>query len=124
MSKGFLHAGPPDCKYGTLPTVDDFLETIEHENGAIEIREKKNVENTLEKFVETKKNFEKEQSDPLVEIQNLTVRFRSSKGFLRKKTEDVLAVDGIDLTIQKGKTLDGWANRVVVKLLQDEPFCT
>ena len=52
-----------------------------------------------------KKNFEKEQSDPLVEIQNLTVRFRSSKGFLRKKTEDVLAVDGIDLTIQKGKTL-------------------
>ena len=66
-------------------TVDDFLETIEHENGAIEIREKKNVENTLEKFVETKKNFKKEQSDPLVEVQNLTVRFRSSKGFLGKK---------------------------------------
>ena len=104
--KGLLACRPTlDCKYGTLPTVDDFLETIEHENGAIEIREKKNVENTLEKLVETKKNFEKEQSDPLVEVQNLTVRFRSSKGFLGKKTGDVLAVDGIDLTIQKGKTL-------------------
>ena len=58
--KGFLHAGLPlDCKYGTLPTVDDFLETIEHENGAIEIREKKNVENTLERLVETKKTLKR-----------------------------------------------------------------
>ena len=39
--KGLLACRPTlDCKYQTLPTVDDFLDTIENEDGTIEIREK------------------------------------------------------------------------------------
>ena len=56
-------------------------------------------------MLEEKQASEDEQTEPLVEVQNLTVCFRSSRGFLRGKTEEVRAVDGIDLTIQKGKTL-------------------
>ena len=87
------------------PTVDDFLDTIENEDGTIEIREKENVKSTLKGLLEEKQASEDEQTEPLVEVQNLTVCFRSSRGFLRGKTEEVRAVDGIDLTIQKGKTL-------------------
>ena len=56
-------------------------------------------------MVEDQQTQEDEHTEPLVEVQNLTVCFRSSRGFLGGKTEEVRAVDGIDLTIQKGKTL-------------------
>lgn len=104
--KGLLACRPTlDCKYQTLPTVDDFLDTIENEDGTIEIREKENVKSTLKGLLEEKQTSEHKHTEPLVEVQNLTVCFRSSRGFLEGKTEEVRAVDGIDLTIQKGKTL-------------------
>ena len=104
--KGLLACRPTlDCKYETLPTVDDFLETIENEDGTIEIREKETVKSTLEGLVQDQQTQEDEHTEPLVEVQNLTVCFRSSKGFLGGREEEVRAVDGIDLTIQKGKTL-------------------
>jgi len=104
--KGLLACRPTlDCKYETLPTVDDFLDTIENEDGSIEIREKENVKSTLEGLVEEKPTSEDEHTEPLVEVQNLTVCFCPSKGFLGGKKEDVRAVDGIDLTIHRGKTL-------------------
>ena len=103
--KGLLACRPTlDCQYQSLPTVDNFLDTIEQEDGTIEIREKENVKSFLERLVEQKKSSKNADTKPLVEVKNLTVRFRSSRGFLGK-TEEVRAVDGIDLTIQKGRTL-------------------
>jgi len=107
--KGLLACRPTlDCKYHTLPTVDDFLETKENDDGTIEIYENPEAEKQLRKlesattsesdsFSETNKN--------LVEVSGLKVYFRSSKGFLGGVKEEVQAVNGIDLTIQKGETV-------------------
>ena len=107
--KGLLACRPTlDCKYHTLPTVDDFLETKENDDGTIEIYENPEAEKRLRKlesattsendsFSETNKN--------LVEVSGLKVYFRSSKGFLGGVKEEVQAVNGIDLTIQKGETV-------------------
>jgi peptide/nickel transport system ATP-binding protein len=107
--KGLLACRPTlDCKYHTLPTVDDFLETKENDDGTIEIYENPEAEKRLRKlesattsendsFSETNKN--------LVEVSGLKVYFRSSKGFLGGVKEEVQAVNDIDLTIQKGETV-------------------
>ena len=107
--KGLLACRPTlDCKYHTLPTVDDFLETKENDDGTIEIYENPEAEKQLRKlesattsesdsFSETNKN--------LVEVSGLKVYFRSSKGFFGGVKEEVQAVNGIDLTIQKGETV-------------------
>ena len=107
--KGLLACRPTlDCKYHTLPTVDDFLETKENDDGTIEIYANPEAEKRLRKlesattsesdsFSETNKN--------LVEVSGLKVYFRSSKGFLGGVKEEVQAVNGIDLTIQKGETV-------------------
>jgi peptide/nickel transport system ATP-binding protein len=107
--KGLLACRPTlDCKYHTLPTVDDFLETKENDDGTIEIYENPEAEKRLRKlesattsendsFSETNKN--------LVEVSGLKVYFRGSKGFLGGVKEEVQAVNGIDLTIQKGETV-------------------
>ena len=107
--KGLLACRPTlDSKYHTLPTVDDFLETKENDDGTIEIYENPEAEKQLRKlesattsendsFSETNKN--------LVEVSGLKVYFRSSKGFLGGVKEEVQAVNGIDLTIQKGETV-------------------
>ena len=107
--KGLLACRPTlDCKYHTLPTVDDFLETKENDDGTIEVYENPEAEKRLRKlesattsendsFSETNKN--------LVEVSGLKVYFRSSKGFLGGVKEEVQAVNGIDLTIQKGETV-------------------
>jgi peptide/nickel transport system ATP-binding protein len=43
--KGLLACRPTlDCKYHTLPTVDDFLETKENDDGTIEVYENPEVE--------------------------------------------------------------------------------
>jgi peptide/nickel transport system ATP-binding protein len=107
--KGLLACRPTlDCKYHTLPTVDDFLETKENDDGTIEVYENPEAEKRLRKlqsattsendsFSETNKN--------LVEVSGLKVYFRSSKGFLGGEKEEVQAVNGVDLKIQKGETV-------------------
>ena len=55
--KGLLACRPTlDCKYEILPTVDDFLDTVEYEDGTVEIREKTDVESKLVRFVEEKRH--------------------------------------------------------------------
>ena len=104
--KGLLACRPTlDCKYEILPTVDDFLDTVKCEDGTIEIREKMDIESKLERFVKEKRNPKNQNSEPLVEVNNLSVHFRSAKGFFGRKTDEVRAVDGIDLKIKRGKTL-------------------
>ena len=39
-----------DCKYHTLPTVDDFLETKENDDGTIEVYENPEAEKRLRKL--------------------------------------------------------------------------
>ena len=107
--KGLLACRPTlDSKYHTLPTVDDFLEIKENDDGTIKIYENPEAEKQLRKlesattsdsdsFSETNKN--------LVEVSGLKVYFRSSKGFLGGVKEEIQAVNGIDLTIQKGETV-------------------
>ena len=104
--KGLLACRPSlDCKYQTLPTVDDFMDTIENKDGTIKILEKNNIESTLGELVEKKQNSKNKHTQPLVEVRNLTVYFRSSKGLFGGESEEIHAVNGIDLTIHKGKTL-------------------
>ena len=106
--KGLLACRPTlDCKYETLPTVDDFLDTVESEDDTIVIREKKDTEFTLQRLVEKKQKTKNANSKPLVEVNNLSVFFRSAKGFFRRNTDEVRAVDGINLTIQQ----DAWSCR-------------
>ncbi|MAK45680.1 MAG: ABC transporter ATP-binding protein [Opitutae bacterium] len=103
--KGLLACRPTlDCKYEILPTVDDFLDTVEYEDGTVEIREKTDVESKLVRFVEEKRH-PKIHTEPLVEVSNLSIHFRSTEGFFGRMNNEVRAVDGIDLTIRRGKTL-------------------
>jgi peptide/nickel transport system ATP-binding protein len=107
--KGLLACRPTlDCKYHTLPTVDDFLETKENDDGTIEIYENPEAEKRLRKLqsaTTSENNSFSETNKNLVEVSGLKVYFRSSKGFLGGVKEEVQAVNGIDLTIQKGETV-------------------
>ena len=107
--KGLLACRPTlDCKYHTLPTVDDFLETKENDDGTIEVYENPEAEKRLRKLesaTTSENNSFSETNKNLVEVSGLKVYFRSSKGFLGGVKEEVQAVNGIDLTIQKGETV-------------------
>jgi peptide/nickel transport system ATP-binding protein len=107
--KGLLACRPTlDCKYHTLPTVDDFLETKENDDGTIEIYENPEAEKRLRKLesaTTSEKDSFSETNKNLVEVSGLKVYFRSSKGFLGGVKEEVQAVNDIDLTIQKGETV-------------------
>jgi peptide/nickel transport system ATP-binding protein len=107
--KGLLACRPTlDCKYHTLPTVDDFLETKENDDGTIEVYENPEAEKRLRKLksaTTSENNSFSETNKNLVEVSGLKVYFRSSKGFLGGEKEEVQAVNGIDLKIQKGETV-------------------
>jgi len=106
--KGLLACRPTfETKYRILPTVDDFLETEEAPDGSLTLRERPNSAERLaelEKQVDRKQPAE-ESSVPLLEVKDLRVHFTSGGGFLGKPRETVKAVDGVDLSIPKGKTL-------------------
>jgi peptide/nickel transport system ATP-binding protein len=107
--KGLLACRPTlDCKYHTLPTVDDFLETKENDDGTIEVFENPEVEKQLRKLksaITSERDPFSESNKNLLEVSDLKVYFRSSKGFLGGVKEEVQAVNGIDLKIQKGETV-------------------
>ena len=106
--KGLLACRPTfETKYRILPTVDDFLETEEAPDGSLTLRERPNSADRLaelEKQVDRKQPAE-ESPVPLLEVKGLRVHFTSGGGFLGKPRETVKAVDGVDLSIPKGKTL-------------------
>ena len=107
--KGLLACRPTlDCKYQILPTVDDFLETKQCVDGTIEIYENKEAEKLLRKLESPsplKNDSYSETNMPLVEVTDLKVYFHNTKSFLGGEPEEIRAVDGIDLTINKGKTV-------------------
>jgi peptide/nickel transport system ATP-binding protein len=108
--KGLLACRPTfETKYRVLPTVDDFLETEEAPDGSLTLRERPDAADRLAEL-ESKSAPEKQGEDsselePLLEVKDLRVHFTSGGGFLGKPKETVKAVDGVDLSIPKGKTL-------------------
>ena len=106
--KGLLACRPTfETKYRVLPTVDDFLETEEAPDGSLTLRERPDAADRLaelEKQVAPEKQVA-ESPEPLLEVKDLRVHFTSGGGFLGKPKETVKAVDGVDLSIPKGKTL-------------------
>jgi peptide/nickel transport system ATP-binding protein len=107
--KGLLACRPTlDCQYRTLPTVDDFVESIEKPNGEVEVKERHDVEKILRNLKDHEdsiRDLPSSQKEPLVEVENLKVHFNASGGFFRNQQNQVKAVDGIELTINKGQTL-------------------
>ncbi|MDA7756852.1 ABC transporter ATP-binding protein [Opitutales bacterium] len=107
--KGLLACRPTlDCQYRTLPTVDDFVESIEKPNGEVEVKERPDVEKILRNLKDHEdsiRDLPSSQKEPLVEVENLKVHFNASGGFFRNQQNQVKAVDGIELTINKGQTL-------------------
>ena len=108
--KGLLACRPTfETKYRILPTVDDFLETEEAPDGSLTLRERPDAADRLaelEKQVATDEHTEAlPTTEPLLEVKDLKVHFTSGGGFLGKPKETVKAVDGVDLSIPKGKTL-------------------
>jgi peptide/nickel transport system ATP-binding protein len=88
--------------------VDDFLETKENDDGTIEVFENPEVEKQLRKLksaITSERDPFSESNKNLLEVSDLKVYFRSSKGFLGGVKEEVQAVNGIDLKIQKGETV-------------------
>ena len=107
--KGLLACRPTfETKYRILPTVEDFLHAEEAKDGSLTLRERPNA---MERFsnLENKhdpKDFRREPEQPLLlEVKDLEcVHFTSGSGF-EETCQTVKAVDGVDLSIAKGKTL-------------------
>jgi peptide/nickel transport system ATP-binding protein len=88
--------------------VYDFLETKENADGSIEVYQNPEAEKRLQKLESATTSESYTFSDTnqnLLEVSGLKVYFNGSKGLFGKAAEEVRAVDGIDLTIQKGKTV-------------------
>ncbi len=106
--KGLLACRPTfETKYRILPTVEDFLHAEEAKDGSLTLRERPNAMERL-CSLENKhdpKDFRREPEQTLLEVKDLKVHFTSGSGFLRKTRQTVKAVDGVDLSIAKGKTL-------------------
>ncbi len=106
--KGLLACRPTfETKFRILPTVEDYLETIEEADGSLTLRERPGATEriaALQREPETKD--EKMGSpDPLLETRDLKVHFPVVGGFFGKPREWVKAVDGVTLTARHGQTL-------------------
>ena len=105
-TKGLLACRPRlDTPYRLLPTVDDFLETIQ-EDGEIRIvereltpeRERELREGGRDRLLEV-------PGDPIVSVRGLTVDFPLTKDWLGRPKSFVHAVRGIDFDVWPGQTL-------------------
>tara|TARA_B100001123_G_scaffold342356_1_gene388404 strand:+ start:379 stop:2142 length:1764 start_codon:yes stop_codon:yes gene_type:complete len=107
--KGLLACRPTfETKFRILPTVDDFLDTEEAEDGSITIIERPDVGKRLadlERESETNEADGSDLPDVLLEVTDLKVHFSSGGGFFGKPHEVVKAVDGVNLTARRGQTL-------------------
>ena len=78
--KGLLACRPSlDCKYQTLPTVDDFLESIEKPDGSFEIKERTTANEYLESLLEQSSPDLQSSGDPnqtLLRINDLKVHLQ------------------------------------------------
>ena len=131
-TKGLLACRPRlDTPYKRLPTVSDFMDTTEGDDGEIEITTKEMTaerQNHFEtygrgrllhpKSVLEQLGFDDEISgygreatciaegtEPLVRFSGLKVHFPVKRGLLMKTVGHVKAVDGITLDVYRGQTL-------------------
>ena len=112
--KGLLACRPTfDTKYRILPTVEDFLETKTEPDGTTRLEERTGMKDRLaelEKAIPEDGNGEgSSPSDLLLSVEDLRVHFNSGGGvlggLLGSAPPTVKAVDGVDLTLLKGRTL-------------------
>ncbi len=120
-----------DTPYKRLPTVSDYMDTVEQSDGEIEITEKTMTDDRLQFFKthgrgrllhpETRLRelgFEDRPGSygreavtvgagesPLVSVRDLKVHFPVRKGVLMRTVGQVKAVDGISFDVYRGQTL-------------------
>ena len=131
-TKGLLACRPRlDSPYKRLPTVSDYMDTVEHIDGEIEITEKTMTDDRANYFRNHGRGrllhptqqlkelgFEDEPdslgrdgisvdagSAPLVSVRNLEVHFPVRKGVMMRTAGYVKAVDGITFDVYRGQTL-------------------
>ena len=105
--KGLLACRPTlDTKYRILPTVDDFLNTEESEDGPI-LSERPDAAQRLATLEKKPSSDKRDEVSPelLLKVKGISVHFHSGGGFLGKPRETVKAVNEVDLDIPKGRTL-------------------
>ena len=131
-TKGLLACRPRlDSTYKRLPTVDDYMDVDELEDGTLEITEKTIGQDRLDYFnshgrgrlLHPASQLEsmgyegdpstfgheatciQESEAPLVSVRGLKVHFPVRRGILMRTVGQVKAVDGIDFDIYRGQTL-------------------
>ena len=105
--KGLLACRPTlDTKYRILPTVDDFLNTEESEDGPI-LSERPDAAQRLATLEKEPSSDKCDEVSPelLLKVKGISVHFHSGGGFLGKPRETIKAVNEVDLDIPKGRTL-------------------
>ncbi len=131
-TKGLLACRPQlETKYRRLPTVDDFMDTVEEADGEVKVIEKQLDEQRLAELMNygsgrllhpkselaemghpwgeleerTGARCVAEGTAPLLEVDNLQKYFPIRKGLLRRVVGNVKAVDDISFKVYKGQTL-------------------
>ena len=105
--KGLLACRPTlDTKYRILPTVDDFLNTEESEDGPI-LSERPDAAQRLATLEKEPSSDKRDEVSPelLLKVKGISVHFHSGGGFLGKPRETIEAVNEVDLDVPKGRTL-------------------
>ena len=105
--KGLLACRPTlETKYRILPTVDDFLNTEESEDGPI-LSERRDAAQRLATLEKKPSSDKRDEVSPelLLKVKGISVHFHSGGGFLGKPRETLKAVNEVDLDIPKGRTL-------------------
>ncbi|MCH2202158.1 MAG: ABC transporter ATP-binding protein [Fuerstiella sp.] len=131
-TKGLLACRPRlDSPYKRLPTVSDYMDTVEHPDGEIEITEKTMTNDRANYFRNHGRGrllhpqqqlkelgFEDNPGslgreaitvdtglDPLVSVRDLKVHFPVRKGVMMRTAGYVKAVDGVTFDVYRGQTL-------------------
>jgi peptide/nickel transport system ATP-binding protein len=130
-TKGLLACRPRlETKYRRLPTVDDFMQTV-NENGEVRVIEKRMDAARLKHLEETGRGrllhpkteldwighpWEEghhtpgtqtvaEGTAPLLAVENLEVHFPVRRGIFARTVDHIRAVDGISFNVYRGQTL-------------------
>ena len=120
-----------DTEFKRLPTVSDFMETQENEDGSVQIIEKPVSDKQLDYFrtygrgrlLHPKAQLEQlgykdattaygegasnvsDETSPLLSVRDLKVHFPVKQGLLMRVVDHVKAVDGVSFDIYRGQTL-------------------
>ena len=111
-TKGLLACRPPlDYRLKRLPVIEDFMQTVENENGGVVLIEKNNdIKSVLkERIISSSDMAERfnqlKTKEPLLKVENLKTWFPKSKTFFGKTKEYIKAVDDVSFEVYPGETL-------------------